>query len=234
MDSGVEYLVGSFDVHSFSFSPEYIGILDKGYAGLSGFYATNTLVDPQGRCILFGWIRGFTSGRGWNGCLALPRVLSIGEDGHLRQHPVPELQKLRTRHWSFSQIELHNANQKLDNVQGKQLEILAQFELQDAKRLGLNVRCGDDGSDGIPIAYDGLDLEVDGVKFRFTLAEDETKLTLHIFLDRSVMEVFVNDGCACATRVIYPPEKNLGVEIFSQAGKTTLSKLDIWEMKSIW
>ena len=239
MGSGVEYLVGSFDSQALTFHPEHIGILDNGYRGLSGFYATNTLFDPQGRCILFGWIRGFTSGRGWNGCLALPRVLSLGKDGHVRQHPVPELQQLRSTHWNVSQIELHNSSRILQGVQGKQLEILAQFEIQDANQFGLKIRCAADGSDGIPIAYDaiahdGPDLKVDGVRFRFTLAEDETILTFHIFLDRSVMEVFVNDGYVCATRVIYPPEKNLGIAIFSQGGNTTVTKLDIWEMQPVW
>ena len=64
--------------------------------------------------------------------------------------------------------------------------------------------------------YDGRYLEVANVRFRFTLAEDEDMLMLHIFLDRSVMEVFVNDGRTCATRIIYPPEDAQGIEVFAQ------------------
>ncbi len=232
--SGVEYVSGRFEAKSLIFMPEHTGILDKGFHQDSGLYATNTLFDPQGRCILFGWIRGFESGRGWNGCLALPRELSIADDGSPRQRPVPELQQLRGEHCCFSEMTLLNSSQRVKDDKGDQLEILARFEPHDAQKFGLKVRSARDGSQAITICYDGHDLEVAGVKFPFSLAENETMLTLHIFLDRSVVEVFVNDGRSCATRVLYAPEEDQGVEVFAQAGSVAVKNLDIWEMKSIW
>jgi beta-fructofuranosidase len=55
-----------------------------------------------------------------------------------------------------------------------------------------------------------------------------------VFLDRSVMEVFVNDGQTAVTRVEYSGEEDLGIAVFAEGGKATLKSLDVWQMKSIW
>ena len=59
-------------------------------------------------------------------------------------------------------------------------------------------------------------------------------LRLHIFLDRSVVEVLAN-GRVCVTDRIYPARKDsLGLDLFSHGGTVELSSLHIWEMQGIW
>jgi len=70
-------------------------------------------------------------------------------------------------------------------------------------------------------------------KVPLKLDQDQGTLTLHVFLDKSVMEVFADGGTAAVTRVIYPG-KNLGVAVFSVVGRATVLALDIWRMKPIW
>ena len=101
----VEYTVGAFDADAPAFVPETHGILDPGVSRLdhrgnvsteathANYYATNILYGPEGDCILLGWVRGFRAGQGWNGCLALPRVLTLGSDGRPRQHPCPRCKR---------------------------------------------------------------------------------------------------------------------------------------------
>ena len=87
------YFVGSYTNHKFK--PETRGIIDVGH-----YYAARSMIDGRGRRILFAWI---TEGRsaaaqwasGWSGVQALPRVLSLGEDGKLLIKPIPELEMLR-------------------------------------------------------------------------------------------------------------------------------------------
>jgi beta-fructofuranosidase len=58
-------------------------------------------------------------------------------------------------------------------------------------------------------------------------------LKLRVFIDRSVVEVFVNDKHYLATRV-YPGRKDsLGVSLRAQGQAALLKKLNVWEMKSI-
>ncbi len=63
----------------------------------------------------------------------------------------------------------------------------------------------------------------------FELAFGEP-LKLHIFLDRSVLEVFANDR-QCLTQRIYPTRADsLGTSIFAYGGQSILRFLDVWDM----
>ena len=85
----VEYFTGTFDAAAGKFAAKERGLMDHG----DDYYAPNCMEDPQGRRVLWGWVRGFKANRGWNGCLTLARIVSIDRDGHLLQAPAPELQK---------------------------------------------------------------------------------------------------------------------------------------------
>jgi beta-fructofuranosidase len=198
---------------------------------LGQLYATNVLFDETGRPIIFGWASGFKQGRGWNGCLTLPRTMTITADGLLRQSPVDELKKLRSEHARIDAVNLNGDGHLVDGVRGDTLEILAKFELGNSASAGINLRRSDDGQRAVTIHYDGQVLNVDGTTFPFQLADDEKTLKLHIFLDKSLMEVFVNDGRECVTRAIYPGERDLGVELFGSAGT---ARLDAWKIRGIW
>ncbi len=227
----VEYMVGDFDLQTLTFTPQTKGVLDAGFDDVPNYYATNTLYDEQGRCILLGWVRGFAKERGWNGCLALPRILSIGADGHPRQTPLPALEQLRGRRLARTGLALHNGSQRLQNVEGDTLEILATINPGSATAIGLKVRCTDDGQSAVLIRHDCQTLHVAGTEISFAL--DGELLTLHVFLDKSVLEVFVNEGRTAMTRIIYPPDHAGGVEFFAEGGSAQVVSLDVWEIKPI-
>jgi sucrose-6-phosphate hydrolase SacC (GH32 family) len=54
-----------------------------------------------------------------------------------------------------------------------------------------------------------------------------------VFLDKSVMEVFINYGPTSVTRVDYPGEDDLGVAVFAE-GAATVTSLDVWEIEPVW
>ena len=59
-------------------------------------------------------------------------------------------------------------------------------------------------------------------------------LTLRVFVDRSVVEVFVNGRQCVAVRVYPGREDSVGVSLRSQGTDATLKSLDAWQMKSIY
>src|SRR5439155_3203781 len=77
----VQYFVGDFDAETCRFQTRTRGLLDYG----SNFYAPNTMLVPDGRRLVWGWVNDFPGGRGWNGCLSLPRQLSFSREAELRQ-----------------------------------------------------------------------------------------------------------------------------------------------------
>ena len=65
----------------------------------NSFFAPESLLDDQGRRIMWAWIfdgPGFARAEfGWSGTMSLPRVLTLGDDGMLRMNPPEEIERLR-------------------------------------------------------------------------------------------------------------------------------------------
>jgi beta-fructofuranosidase len=158
----------------------------------------------------------------------------MGPDGLLRQRPAAELQKLRDKHFRTTDLNLRNGRYVLKNAGGDTVEIRAALDVGDACNVGLNVRSSTDGKRAVTISYDGQTLDAAGVKVPLSLSSDEKVLTLQVFLDKSVMEIFANDGYRAVAKVIYPEEKDVGIALFATGGKAHVKSLDVWQMKSIW
>ena len=64
--------------------------------------------------------------------------------------------------------------------------------------------------------------------------EPDEHLKLRVFVDKSVVEVFVNGKQCVATRVYPKREDSIGVSLRSQGKDSKLTQLDAWRMKSIY
>jgi beta-fructofuranosidase len=241
------YFVGNFREHKFQ-------VLHQGAVDDGGyFYAPQSFTDDRGRRIMFGWLwegRDQTLQRaaGWAGVMSLPRVLLPRSDGALGVQPAPELQTLRGRHARLGEATISPASTTSVDLQGAALEIVAEFLPGQAAQFGLKVRCAPDGSEQTLIAYDtdtgwlsinrehsSLEMAVHreprGTHVHLT---DRENLTLQVFVDHSVVEVYAN-ARACLTSRIYPSRADsVGVELFAHGGAARLQKLEAWEMGSIW
>jgi beta-fructofuranosidase len=62
----------------------------------------------------------------------------------------------------------------------------------------------------------------------------EATLKLRVFIDKSVVEVFVNNRQCIAARVYPGRADSLGVSLRAQGGEATLKSFDAWTMKSIY
>jgi beta-fructofuranosidase len=221
---------------------------DGGY-----FYAPQSFTDRQGRRAMFGWLwegRDESAQRaaGWAGVMSLPRVLGLRSDGMLSVEPAVELRSLRGRHVGLQDATIGPLSSTPVDLQGAALEIVAEFLPSQADQVGLKVRCAPDGSEQTLVAYESRSgwLSIDRERSsldaavhrephgtRLELADGE-HLTLHVFVDHSVVEVYAN-GRACLTSRVYPSRPDsIGVELFARGGPGRLSRLDVWQMGSIW
>jgi beta-fructofuranosidase len=222
----VQYFVGDFDAATCRFHPSAHGFLDYG----SSFYAPNTMQIPDGRRLTWGWVNGFPDGRGWNGCLSLPRQLSLSQDGDLRQSPAPELAKLRGKPIEWKNVHVENVGQAFVLPRTNTLEISADIDLQTAKNLHLEIK---DGKDSLPVDFDGSELAVLDSKAALGFSRGTREMSLDIFVDRSVVEVFANDT-VCITKVIAPFDSSAALVIRAEGGAARVKRLHAWPMKTIW
>lgn len=226
----VEYFVGNLNLDTLKY--ETTGgphLLDHG----DSFYAPNGLIDDQQRLILFGWVRGFKEGRGWNGCMTLPRVMGLDEQGRVTQAPAPELTALRSEHRTRQPFTIDGGEMMPNDVKGDALEIEVEFEFSKATAAGVKLRRSADGARGHVVRYDGKQLHVAGQTAPLSMPADR-RVKLRIYLDRSVLEVYADGGRVCVTRVVDGPIEDQGVSLFAEGGDVRVTRLDAWSMRSIW
>jgi beta-fructofuranosidase len=225
----VQYFVGDFNSDTCRFTPRTHGLVDYG----PNFYAPNTMLLPDGGRLVWGWINGFPSGRGWNGCLSLPRRLSISQNGELRQVPASELTKLRGKPVVWRNIHSETAGQALQLPQTNTLEILAEINLEKAKAVELEFNNGDSDTKPLVVNFDGSQLTVMDIKAPCLPEGGARKLRLRMFVDRSVLEVLANDT-VWITKTIPPLDAHATLSVRSGGGAANFKLLQVWPMKTIW
>jgi beta-fructofuranosidase len=219
----------------------------------SSFYAPATMRDDRGRRLMWGWLRearrkAAVLASGWSGVQSLPRVLTLAEDNTLRMAPAPELAALRGAHWHREDLEVDADASPLllPEIQGDTLEIRVTFDLaaSTAQTFGLQVRRSPAAEEYTSILFDRAAnrLSVDrehaslaATSYRneqggaVALADDED-LILHMFLDRSVLEIYANER-ACLAERIYPTRSDsVGIGLMACDGEVRVRSLDVWEM----
>jgi len=246
-NKGCQYYVGTYDEENDRFIPENHGRMtwiDNTY------FAPEALVDGKGRQIMWAWLldnRDNEIANGWNGVYGLPRTLWLGEDGRLRMKPVPELENLRINEKTFENVEVaSNGRRALEGFPGDSFELeitLEPEELAKVERFGLVVREDVESGEKTTIYYDAtsrqlaFDSRESGKQGRPTLESApldlnrDEGLTLRVFVDQTVVEVYANDKQAICRRV-YPtsPEKAQGVALWND-GKTSINvgAIRAWE-----
>jgi fructan beta-fructosidase len=256
--TGTRYFVGSFDGAHFVNETPASQELWADYG--KDFYATNSFSDlppRDGRRVWIGWISNWQYANReptaiWRGAQSLPRELSLTQfsDGiRLVQKPVAETNTLRERELlQLSNVSVPMAMQTihLKDVRGETLEIEAEFSPGEAKEIGF--RLGKGGSEETLLGFtpEKKEIFVDRTHSGFVsfapefsgrhkaVLRQNSRLKLHAFLDRSSLEVFVNDGEVVLTDRIYPSPGSDGIELYSEAGKGKVLSLSIWKLGSIW
>ncbi len=256
--TGVEYFVGSFDGVKFTNETAADKELWADYG--KDFYATNSFTDippRDGRRIWIGWMSNWQYANRepttiWRGAQSLPRELGLKQfpDGiRLIQKPIVETKRLRRQELlRMSNVTVPEATERMRaaNVRGDTLEIEAELTPANAQEIGFRLRVGKNEETDLGFTPDKKEVFIDrtrsgDVSFapefpgRQTAAvQQNSPVRLHVFLDRSSVEVFVNDGEVVLTDRIYPSPGSDGIELYSDSGRGKVFSLSIWKLGSIW
>jgi sucrose-6-phosphate hydrolase SacC (GH32 family) len=184
--------------------------------------------------------------------MTLPRAVSLRRTAQgtiLAQRPAAALESLRATRLVHEDTTVAGANAFLAQVRsfGDALELSATFEAGRAREFGLRVLGGEGAS--TVIGYDRaastlfLDRSHSGdVSFspKFPsrsaapLALAAGSLRLHVFVDKSSVEVFGGDGEATLTDLVYPRAGATSVEAYSEGGSIARVGIEAWRLRSIW
>ena len=225
-ENKVIWTTGTYDVATHTYTPGRSGVLDHG-----AYYAPKTFLAPDGRRILWGWIREtrpekeFSAAR-WAGCMSLPRVLTIGDQGQLEMRPAPEAVKLRGPGVKATVDASHAFRTKLAQLQ-QELRVPIDFS---AKMVKVRLLVGGNEAWQLTVNLPGDSIRAGDVSFPLPSAP-WPRPHLRMFLDGSVIESFVGEREAVTTRVytLKPGETEIEVSL-TGSGRIDL---DLWPMNPI-
>jgi len=219
------YMVGSFDGKVFT--PE----AGKYQYTKGSIYAAQTFTNmPDGRRVQIGWGRISHAGMSFNGMMLLPTELTLREtkDGpRLFNVPVKETEQLFTpvRKWEdLSSEKANNLLDEFDNVD--RLRIKTTFKLSHATGAGLNLF-------GQRIV--DYDLNSNMLNGAFYSPEDMTSMevTADIYIDRTSIEVFIDDG-AFSYAMERKPDGNNQEGLHFWGNNIVVKDLEVFSVESIW
>lgn len=237
------YIVGDYDYETNQFKHGSFAELDNGH----DFYAVQTFSDDKGRRIGIGWMDMWESDMptkkdGWCGALTIPRVITLGANNKIKMNPVEELTLLRQSEHKVC-VKKSIDESYLVDITDDLVEVKVIFNLNDsnAEAVGLKVRGVNKEETILTYHLDNQKLTLDCSKcgkdkdgVRNTVLEENGQLSLHVFLDRSSIEVFANGGQATMTSRIYPKENRLGIELFTKGGNAQVEEFTYWTLKDVW
>ncbi len=224
------------------------------------YYAVRAYRDYDGiedRTVLMGWLGNWEYAR-WvpttwgKGVLALPREIELRSTaGGLRifQRPIPAFAALRGDPVEVATVALDGARPLTEFTPTRNTyEIDAEFAVTDPQaRFGLRLAVA--GRQSLTVGYDArtgnlfLDrtrpengsVIPDFAKYVIApLLPQAGVIRLHIYVDQSSVEVFANDGEVSLSAVMFPTATSTGIELFAEGGQAQLTRLQAWELASIW
>jgi beta-fructofuranosidase len=185
---------------------------------------------------------------GWAHLYSLPREWTLDSDNNLIQKPYAGVSDMRVTNGNFTTTDTDiNGTLSLSPVSGKAVEIDGTFTISSATRFGFNVR--KNGSNAIQVFYTPSankitvnttnisKLSNDAGAFNglyesilpksFVIGDN---IRLHIFIDHSIMDIFINETYAFSMRV-FPTDTNAEqVEAFSDGQTTRATSIQAWKL----
>ncbi|MCW3116020.1 MAG: Fructan beta-fructosidase [Chitinophagaceae bacterium] len=251
----MQYFIGEFDGKVFHNEIPDGHIVRPDYG--ADFYAGITYNNlPAGSLpVLIGWANNWSYAGSiptfpWKSIMSIPRTLQVTKingEWALLEQPVAALKNYRLKPVQFENIKFNGS--KLLPVQGQQMEMEITMDPGRDDSCGIKFAVGNSHYFTIGYAERSQELYIDRsnsgdtsfhpdfknwLKTSTAIPENNNKIKLHIFFDKSIIEVFADDGQVVITEQIFPDEKNKAVVLTSTNGKTVFDHIKVWQLKSSW
>ena len=258
--SGGEYLLGQYDTQKQKFYAGYGGSFNHGASWPCGVHAPSFTPDGHGGLVgIFNMNHGQRT-PGWTQIMSLPMLVTLMNPNEIAIRPHPTLDCLRGDHISKSNITL-DANREIvfEDVHGKSMEFRFVLDPQNASVLELNffrsqsreeytavrfyrnrgyidhLNPGNDSVVEIDSSHSAATaMDIRPVEQANVYVPPKEPVELRVFIDRSVIEVFVANRQVLAARVFPSREDSEGVSILSIGADSRLQSFDAWQMQDIY
>lgn len=224
--SAAQYFVGSFDGKKFvNESPTQTKWMDWGKDN----YATVTWNNaPDGRCIALGWMSNWQYAnnvptRQYRSANTLARDLTLyreGQELYLKSTPSVEVKKARGKKVSIPSFRVSEKHEIVNLFEEKQGAYEVEIVIQNAGASKIAFCLLNDKGEKVSMYYDlnrkqfvmdrsesgTVDFSKDFPAVTVAPANVDKELTLRLFVDRSSIEAFGEDGKFVMTNLVFPSQ----------------------------
>jgi len=259
--SAGQFLIGDYDKEKDKFYPHYHQRANHGILHEGGVHAPSATPDGNGGVVVIHNVNAGKKNSVMKSVMTMPRLMTFS-DGEINIEPTGDYRSLRCNHRHVSDRVL-TADKKttFSGITGNVIEMVIRIDAAESNMIELDVLKSDTEvtkiryyhKRGFNRAYrlketntvDSV-LEIDStlsttnsdiltrpIESMQVEVNDDELTELHIFIDKSIIEVFVNNrDCACVR--VYPDNpESIGISIMSKGRSAKLKSLDIWDMKKI-
>ncbi|MGX1193073.1 glycoside hydrolase family 32 protein [Metabacillus sp. SLBN-84] len=225
----VMYMIGHLDLEALTFKVTHYQEVEKGF----DFYAPQTFEGKNGERLLLAWAgmgeMDYPSDReSWAHCLTIPRELSI-ENVKLIQQPAEAVEQLR-RNTVSDCFTLDRDSREIEN-ESVQYELEMEFSEMHGEHIRLELFSSE--TEGLVLTIDRTSqtVSLNREKFNESFGGDygfirsaelgaADVVKARIFADRSIVEIFLNDGETVFTSRVFPDSQSNGIRVFSDGSLT--------------
>lgn len=256
--SGGQYLLGDYDKKRDQLIAVSHGKFNHGAVMPGGVHAPSATPDGKGGVITILNINEAKSRDGWDRIMTLPIRLTLEGETQINMEPAMNSELLRYGHQHLDEFAIApNKEMVLDHIEGKAMEIMVEVQAKNCSSFEINVLRSPDKQEYTRIAFykqrgyrlnpwpsvitlDNTNSSIlPDVKSRPEevapiVLDNSELLKLRIFIDKSVVEVFVNGRQYLCERVYPGLESSKGISFLARGSGAVVKSFDAWQMKSIW
>ena len=197
------------------------------------YFAPESLLTEDGRRVVWAWITSVDDSP--TGLQSLPRELELPADGILRIRPLRELKALRYNQETTEDITVSiDEPFDLSGLSGDAIEMEVRFKAPLPDDFGIKLLGDEKGEGGMQITAGAKrnTLGIGSINPPYPLKDGED-LTLRIFIDKNLVEVFANDQQAAAYAMKEIREKP-GISFFTMDKDLEIVHVTTWKMRSVY
>ena len=227
-DASFDYEIGTFDGQSLvTDQKNHLGDLGDAY------YAAQTFNNnPDKRTVIMGWLR---TGKNniyvnqkmpFNQHMSFPATLELRTTPmgiKLFRWPVEEIKRLYHKSLRYEKIELGLLNENLKNESFDGVDLYVAFDRKRTTSFEMNIR-------GQILIYEKDNFYFNDVTLP---TQNKNKVNVRILLDRTSIEIFVDDGFSVFSTYSVPTEKNSQISLRSDK-KLYFDEFEVNKLRSIW
>lgn len=249
--SAAQYFVGSFDGKKFvNESPTQTKWMDWGKDN----YATVTWNNaPDGRCIALGWMSNWQYAnnvptRQYRSANTLARDLTLyreGQELYLKSTPSSEVKKARGKKVSIPSFKVSEKHEMVNLFEEKQGAYEVEIVIQNAGASKIAFCLLNDKGEKVSMYYDlnrkqfvmdrsesgKVDFSKDFPAVTVAPVNVDKELTLRLFVDRSSVEAFGEDGKFVMTNLVFPSQPYVKMCFEADKNGYAVKSLNVYKLQ---